>query len=61
MRAIFSEGFWSSICAPWSLFGDGPFAHVYKPLDLDAWPKSRIGKKIHHPGVFKLSILQENK
>ncbi len=35
--------------------------HVYKPLDLNIWPKSRNGKKIHHPNTFKLSILQENK
>jgi hypothetical protein len=30
-------------------------------LDPNAWPKSRNGKKIHHPNTFKLSILQENK
>ncbi len=25
-----------STCTPWNFFGDGAFAHVYKPLDLDA-------------------------
>ncbi len=44
-------------CAPRNLFGDGPFAHVYKPLDLDVWPKTRNGKKICHLGMFKLSIV----
>jgi hypothetical protein len=50
-----------SICALQNLFGNGTFAHVYKPLFLNAWPKSRIGKKICHPNTFKLSILQKNK
>jgi hypothetical protein len=49
-----------STCTPWNLFGDGPFANVYKPLDLDVWPKTRIGKKIQHLDTFKLSILQKN-
>jgi hypothetical protein len=49
-----------STCAPRNLFGDGPFAHVYKPLDLNAWPKSRNRKNIHHLGMFKLFIMQEN-
>jgi hypothetical protein len=31
-----------------NLFGDGTSAHVYKPLDLDAWLKSRNGRKIIH-------------
>jgi hypothetical protein len=44
-------------CALYNLFGDGPYAHVYKPLDLNHWPKTRNGKKICHPGTFKLSIL----
>jgi hypothetical protein len=35
--------------------------HVYKPLDLNFWPKSRYGKKIRCPNTFKLSNLQENK
>jgi hypothetical protein len=48
-------------CAPQNLFGDYTFAPIYNPLDPNAWPKSRNGKKIHHPGTFKLSILQENK
>jgi hypothetical protein len=48
-------------CAPWNLFGDGNSTHVYKLLDLDVWPKSRNGKKICHPDMFKLSILEENK
>jgi hypothetical protein len=48
-------------CAPQNLFGDGTSALVYKPLDLDAWPKSRNGRKIRHPDTFKLSILQKNK
>jgi hypothetical protein len=43
------------------LFGDDISAHVYKPLDLNVWPKSRNGRKIHLPNIFKLSILQENK
>ncbi len=30
---------------------------VYKPLDLDAWPKSRNGKKICRFNIFKLSIM----
>jgi hypothetical protein len=34
---------------------------VYKPLDLDAWAKSRNGKKICHFNIFKLFIMQENK
>jgi hypothetical protein len=42
-------------------FGDGTSIHVYKLLDLDAWPKSRNGKKICRLDMFKLSILQENK
>jgi len=49
------------ICASWNFFGDGISALVYKPLDLNAWPKSRNGKKIHCPSIFKLSILQESK
>jgi hypothetical protein len=48
-------------CAPWNLFGNGTFSLVYKPLDLDAWPKSRTRKKVCRPDIFKLSILQENK
>jgi hypothetical protein len=48
-------------CAPWNLFGDGTYAPIYKPLDPNAWPKSRNGKKICDPDTFKLSILQENK
>jgi hypothetical protein len=48
-------------CAPQNLFGNGTFSHVYKPLDIDVWPKSRNGKKIHRPNTFKLSILQKNK
>jgi hypothetical protein len=44
-----------------NLFGNGTFAHDYKPLDPDAWPKSRNGKKIHRLNTFKLSIMQENK
>jgi hypothetical protein len=48
-------------CAPWNLFGNGTFALVYKPWDLDAWPKSRNGKKVRHPDIFKLSITQEKK
>jgi hypothetical protein len=27
------------ICAPHNLFNNGTFAPLYKPLDLDAWPK----------------------
>jgi len=50
-----------STCAPWNIFGNGPFTHVYKPLDPNAWPKSKNGKKICHLDMFKLSILQENK
>ncbi len=50
-----------STCALQNFFSNGTFAHVYKPLDLDAWPKSRNGKKICCPSMFKLSILQENK
>jgi hypothetical protein len=50
-----------SVCALQNLFGNGIFAHVYKPLDLDAWPKSRNGKKIHCPGIVKLSILPKTK
>jgi hypothetical protein len=46
---------------PWNFFGDGISTLVYKPLDLDVWPKSRNGKKICHPNTFKLSILQKNK
>jgi hypothetical protein len=45
---------------PWNFFGDGISTLVYKPLDLDVWPKSRNGKKICHPDTFKLSILQKN-
>jgi hypothetical protein len=37
--------------------GDITFALVYKPLDPNAWPKSRNGKKIHHLNTFKLSII----
>jgi hypothetical protein len=48
-------------CAPWKLFGNGTSTLVYKPLDLDVWPKSRNGKKICCLGIFKLSILQEKK
>jgi hypothetical protein len=44
-------------CAPQNFFSNGPSTHVYKPLDLDAWPKTRNGKKILHPRKFKLSIL----
>jgi hypothetical protein len=40
-------------CAPWNLFGNGTFALVYKPLDPDAWPKSRNGKKVRRPDIFK--------
>jgi hypothetical protein len=28
------------------------------PLNPNVWPKTRNGKKIHHPGMFKLSILE---
>jgi len=35
-------------CAFRNLFSDGTYAHVYKPLDPNAWPKSRNGKKIIH-------------
>jgi hypothetical protein len=42
--------------ALWNLFGDGTFAHAYKPLDLDVWPKSRNGKKIIH-FAWELSIM----
>jgi hypothetical protein len=48
-------------CAPQNCFNDGIFTHVYKPLDLNAWPKSRDGRKILQLGTFKLSILQEIK
>jgi hypothetical protein len=44
-------------CTPWNLFGDGTFTHVYKPLYLNVWPKSRNGKKICRLNTFKLSIL----
>jgi hypothetical protein len=37
------------------------FAHVYKPLDFNVWPKSRNGKKTCRPNMLKLSSLQENK
>jgi hypothetical protein len=50
-----------STCAPWNLFGNGLSAHVYKPSNLNAWPKTRNGKKIQCPNTFKLSILQKNK
>ncbi len=30
-------------------------------MDLNAWPKSRNGKKIHCHNTFKLSIMQKNK
>jgi len=50
-----------SACAPQNLFSDATFTHVYKPLDLDVWPKSRNGKKICLPNMFKLSTFQENK
>jgi hypothetical protein len=33
-------------CALWNLFDNGTSTHVYKPLD--AWPKSKNGKKIIH-------------
>jgi hypothetical protein len=33
----------------------------YKPLDPYVWPKTKNGNNIHHLGMFKLSILQENK
>jgi hypothetical protein len=46
---------------PHNLFSDGTSTHIYKPLDPNAWPKSRNGKKICCPNIFKLSILQENK
>jgi hypothetical protein len=48
-------------CALENLFGDVIFPHFYKPLDPNAWPKSRNVKKIYHLDMFKLSILQENK
>jgi hypothetical protein len=38
-------------CAFYNLFGDGTSALIYKPLDLDAWPKSKNGKKIHCPNI----------
>jgi hypothetical protein len=44
-----------------TFLNDGIYAHVYKQLDLDAWPKSRNGKEICHLDTFKLSILQKNK
>ncbi len=50
-----------SACALQNLFSDGISVHVYKPLDPDAWCKSRNGKKICRLSMFKLSILQENK
>jgi hypothetical protein len=46
---------------PQNIFGDGTFAHVFKPLDLDVWPKSRNGGKICRFDTFKQSILQKNK
>jgi hypothetical protein len=53
---------WTTLyMCPQNLFSSGIFAHVYKPLYLNSWPKSRNGKKIHHPNIFKLSILQKNK
>ncbi len=48
-------------CTPQNLFGDGISTPVYKPLDLDVWPKLRNRKKICCPDIFKLSILQKNK
>ncbi len=30
-----------STCALQNFFGNGPYAHVYKPLDPNAWPKTR--------------------
>jgi hypothetical protein len=30
-------------------------------LDPDAWPKSRNGKKVRRPDIFKWSIMQEKK
>jgi hypothetical protein len=47
------------ICAPHNLFNNGTSALVYKPLHLDVWPKSKSGKKIDCPDIFKLSILQK--
>ncbi len=44
-----------------NLFKNATFAHVYKSLDLDVWPKSRNGKKVRCFNTFKISILQENK
>jgi len=35
-----------SACALQNLFSNGTSIHVYKPLDPDAWRKSRNGKKI---------------
>jgi hypothetical protein len=40
--------------------GDGTFAPIYKPLDRYVWLKSRNGKNIRHPNIFKLSILEDN-
>jgi hypothetical protein len=48
-------------CGPQIFFGDGTSTLVYKPLDIDVWLKSKNGKKIRRPDIFKLSILKENK
>ncbi len=44
-------------CALRNLFGDGTSTLVYKPSDPNVWPKSRNGKKVCRPDIFKLSIL----
>jgi len=43
--------------APWNLFGNGTSTFVYKPLDLNVWPKLKNGKKICHLDIFKQSLL----
>ncbi len=40
-----------------NLFGDGTSTPIYRPLDVDAWPKSKNGKKICCLNTFKLSIM----
>ncbi len=42
-------------------FGDSTSTPVYKPSNLDAWPKSKNAKKVSCLDILKLSIMQANK
>jgi len=44
-----------------NLFGEDAFNFVNRSVDENSWPKTRNGKNICHPSIFKISTQQYNK